>query len=226
MQKNFNWLDEYGTQLAEVDQHHRRFSRIIEELSAADDRAIIRRLNGEINFDWNEIYSTGVKEIDAQHKHFLEIIKNIAEINNGAFTCSMTAGLLDDVLDYTVLHFQTEERLMKHYGYPKFSSHRKEHEVLLTELQRQVRVLKALQGPSAKMLYFLMQWFIQHTLYTDQDIGRYIQEQRRSFFQRWKLRYSRLRAFGLLKSRAAGYDCLEKKVKVSRGVAKKYSEYS
>ena len=71
MEKDFNWLDQYGTQLAEVNQHHERFSRIIEDLSQADDKTIIRRLREEVYFEWNDTYNTGVKDIDSQHKHFL-----------------------------------------------------------------------------------------------------------------------------------------------------------
>ncbi|MCI5164480.1 MAG: hypothetical protein D3917_21195 [Candidatus Electrothrix sp. AX5] len=104
MQKNFNWLDEYGTDLFEVNQYHERFSRIVEEMSQADDKAIIRRLREEMHFGWNDAYNTGVKEIDSEHKHLLKIIENIIEVNNGEFTCSVTAGLLDDVLDYARLH--------------------------------------------------------------------------------------------------------------------------
>lgn len=191
MQKNFNWLDEYGTDLFEVNQYHERFSRIVEEMSQADDKAIIRRLREEMHFGWNDAYNTGVKEIDSEHKHLLKIIENIIEVNNGEFTCSVTAGLLDDVLDYARLHFQSEEQLMKQYGYPKIASHKKEHDILITELQSQVRMLKASKGSGAKMLYFLLQWFLKHMLYTDQEIGHYIQGQRRPF--RYQLRQRFLR---------------------------------
>ncbi|WLE97287.1 MAG: bacteriohemerythrin [Candidatus Electrothrix communis] len=202
MEKDFNWLDEYGAELFEVNQHHERFSRIIEELSQADDKAIIRRLREEVHFQWNDAYNTGVNEIDSQHKHFLEIIENVARINTGASTCSVTARLLDEVLDYAQVHFQSEEQLMKQYGYPKLASHKKEHEVLTRELHRQVGLLKESNGSSAKMLYFLLQWFLKHTLYTDQEIGRYIQEQRRPFRYRFRQRFLRLKSLRFFRRRS------------------------
>jgi len=204
VQKNFNWLDEYGTDLSEVNQYHERFSRIVEDMSQADDRAIIRRLREEVHFGWNDAYNTGVKEIDSEHKHLLEIIENITEVNNGEFTCSMTAGLLDDVLDYARFHFQNEEQLMRQYGYPKVASHKKEHDILITELQRQVGVLKESKGSSAKVLYFLLQWFIQHTLYTDQEIGHYIRGQSRSFCYQLRQRFLRFKSLQFFRGRQVG----------------------
>lgn len=68
--------------------------------------------------------------------------------------------------------------------------------VLATELHRQIALLRESKGSNAKMLYFLVQWFLQHTLYTDQEIGCYIQGQKRSLFHRCKLRFRRLKFFG------------------------------
>ncbi|MCI5149253.1 MAG: hypothetical protein D3916_07690 [Candidatus Electrothrix sp. MAN1_4] len=88
--------------------------------------------------------------------------------------------MLDELLKYAKFHFQSEEKLMERYGYPMIQHQKKEHEVILSELNRQIAAIRSASGSTAKLVYFLIQWFIKHTVYSDKDVGLFIMRQRKA----------------------------------------------
>lgn len=128
----------------------------------------------ELNFDWHEDYSIGVDEIDSQHKRFLMIVKNIVELDDHNIKDDVVVRMLDELLRYAKFHFQSEELLMISYEYPKLYEQRKEHEKIMIELSRRVLEIKESGADIKKMLHFLVQWFINHTTYSDKGLGAYI----------------------------------------------------
>jgi hemerythrin-like metal-binding protein len=203
MGTNFNW----GAELEETNPQNGRFSRILRELSSLDDKTVIRRLETEMSFEWNDEYSIGVKEIDSQHRNFLRIIRKVVWINNETVNSADTDRLLDELLEYATLHFHSEESLMERYGYPKLDEQKREHEILTAELHMRISTLREESGSPAKMLYFLTQWFIKHTVYSDKDIGVYIAEQRRSIAYQFNPRLLKQKIVGFFTGKPR-YDAL------------------
>lgn len=180
MATTHDWTYTYCDELKKIDPQYERFCMIMNELSVISDQEVLRRLNAGICLDWNSDYDIGVREIDSQHKKFLRIIKKLATLNAKPKKRAAAEKTLDKLLDYAQLHFRTEEELMERYDYPELHVQKKEHELLLAELCRQVSVAKKANGSFAKMLYFLVQWFIKHTIYSDQKIGLHISKVRKA----------------------------------------------
>lgn len=184
METTYEWTERHYSGLEEVDPQYQRFSNIIKELNASSEKAVSRRLRTEMVLEWRDEYNTGVKKIDSQHKFFWGIIKRLSDLYlNGISSVdelNQRDMLLDDLLDYAQLHFRTEEQLMARYGYPMIQNQKKEHEIITLELERQVQAVRHANASTAKLVYFLIQWFIKHTMYSDKEIGLFIARQRKA----------------------------------------------
>ena len=80
---------------------------------------------------WKDSYSVNVKSIDEQHKKLVSIIN---ELNNAMLYekgRSVIGKVLKDLVDYTVSHFDYEEKLMEKNGYSDLENHKQIHKDLL-----------------------------------------------------------------------------------------------
>jgi hemerythrin len=192
MKTTYQWTEESYNGLEKIDPQYDRFYNIIKQLNETSDKAVARRLRTEMILDWRDEYNVGVKEIDSQHKKFFNMIKNMSELYFKEAGCKdETAQLnrmLDELVNFTKFHFQSEEKLMEQYGYPRIQHQKKEHEMILSELNREVAAIRSASGSIAKLVYFLIQWFIKHTVYSDKDVGLFIMRQRKAQAFRFNLK--------------------------------------
>jgi len=81
--------------------------------------------------EWKDEYSVNVKEIDEQHKVFLKILNNLyVAINNYSIDKELTK-ILEELVDYTKLHFSTEEKYFEQFNYSHTEEHKEEHKELI-----------------------------------------------------------------------------------------------
>jgi hemerythrin len=117
---------------------------------------------------WTEEISVN-DEIDAQHKKLFDIVNELhASVTAGAER-SLLAKVFDELIDYTIEHFQTEERYFAELSYPDERAHKKEHDELteqVADLQR--RFAEGDLVISFELLDFLYDWLMKHT--GDSDI--------------------------------------------------------
>ena len=76
---------------------------------------------------WNESFSVGVTEIDRQHQKLVAMINELSEAMKQGKGKMVLGKVLNNLIDYTATHFQTEEKYFDQYNYPKTSAHTKEH---------------------------------------------------------------------------------------------------
>ncbi|MCB9496687.1 MAG: bacteriohemerythrin [Fibrobacteria bacterium] len=128
-------------------------------------------------FPWNDALSVGVPRMDDQHKVLLRLINRLADLqaNGGGGVAIRT--ILDQLVSYTMYHFQDEEAFMEGLGYADLGAHREVHRGFVAEVQR--LVAEATSG--AKMdadglLPVLKTWLVKHIQGTDQKYGKFYQE--------------------------------------------------
>ncbi len=83
--------------------------------------------------------------------------------------------LLRKLIEFTRLHFRSEEQLLAQHGFPGLAGHRDEHQRLLRQLQETVSGLQ--RGKTAdirELLFFLHSWFIDHVEGLDQQYGPWL----------------------------------------------------
>lgn len=123
-------------------------------------------------FGWKDMYSVNVHEIDKQHKKLFEIGGRISDLvladdNYDHYDEIMT--ILDELKEYTVYHFQYEEKLMEEYSYHEMDAHRIEHLFLLKKLQRLQKKDIDIQQKEAvvELITFISDWIAEHILKSD-----------------------------------------------------------
>jgi hemerythrin-like metal-binding protein len=66
-------------------------------------------------FQWNDKYETGIEIIDQQHQQLIGLLNQL--INHLAQQASFNKlnSIFDELKNYTLYHFQTEEAVWKQY---------------------------------------------------------------------------------------------------------------
>lgn len=139
--------------------------------------------------DWSDELSVGIEEIDEQHKILVGLLNRLYEaIIKKTDKDEMTV-ILNELAQYTVIHFAVEESLMRIFDYPQYDDHKKHHQELtkqVVDLQR-----KFVQGKvsiSMEVLHFLRHWLTEHIMGDDKRYGPYMVE--RGLQQNWGKRSS------------------------------------
>lgn len=118
--------------------------------------------------EWNDTFVLGVEEVDEQHQHLFELVNRLhGAVTEGAEQSELS-NILDSLIDYTVDHFETEEKLFKEHNYPQLEEHKKEHDDLtgqVVDLQTKFREGSATL--SFEVLDFLSNWLTDHTTNSD-----------------------------------------------------------
>ena len=83
---------------------------------------------------WNEVLATGIEEIDDQHKRLLEILNQLRVAAERRERKEATAEVLQQMLDYTIYHFDYEEKLLEHAGYELLPLHKRTHELFIRRI--------------------------------------------------------------------------------------------
>ena len=80
---------------------------------------------------WSDEYNVNVGTIDAQHQEMLKLANNLHASAESGEDKDNLHDMLSKLVDYTRMHFATEEELMKKHDYPDYRRHHKEHRILL-----------------------------------------------------------------------------------------------
>lgn len=131
---------------------------------------------------WTKEYSIGVEEMDSQHKMLLIIINRIELIAQGNPSRldfdEKAKSVMQELLNYTVLHFSSEEVILKMFQYPDFVNHKKQHDKFIELIERKKASIdehldNKRQEEAVKELKeiyeFLSNWLLTHIKHTDSD---------------------------------------------------------
>lgn len=126
-------------------------------------------------FKWKEDYSIGVELIDSQHEELFNIANKAYDLlKNDFFTdkYDKIIEILEELKEYTIFHFKTEEEFMLNKKYKKFFSHKIEHDNFMQKINDVdlKKVDQEQQKHLMDILEFVVQWINQHILERDKFI--------------------------------------------------------
>ena len=112
---------------------------------------------------WHSEYCTGNSLIDQQHQNLFVVINSLHNAMMQGHGKNQIKQTLQELLDYTIEHFATEEKLMLESNYPYYREHKNKH----NELADKVSSLAAEFNEgnillNAELLQFLNEWLIHH----------------------------------------------------------------
>ncbi|MCP4874454.1 MAG: bacteriohemerythrin [Gammaproteobacteria bacterium] len=138
---------------------------------------LYRKLTTRQFVEWKDEYSVGIDSIDQQHRKLLNLINSLQTAVNYKTGSEFEREALDELVDYTKTHFSYEEGLMERYEYPEFTTHRAEHELMISRVDQVLA--KYQQDEDTAMqnaIDFLKDWLINHINGTDQKYAGFLIE--------------------------------------------------
>lgn len=124
---------------------------------------------------WEPQHSVNIAEIDSQHQKLIRIIQNLHRAVTAGRGREVIESAMDQVVNYTIHHFATEEELMQQHGFPGIAAHRIEHNDLTLKIvgfQEEHAVGKP--DAAEKLLTFLQRWLEEHTLKRDKEYALFL----------------------------------------------------
>ncbi len=126
-------------------------------------------------FAWNEIYSLGHPQIDREHKALFGMAEELHNAMLGGRGKEALTGLLSSLIDYTRLHFDHEEGLMRAHCYPGMEQHIGLHRALTTQVQAlQTKFAAGNVMIAIEVMEFLRSWLDHHIRESDQLVAKHI----------------------------------------------------
>jgi hemerythrin-like metal-binding protein len=120
----------------------------------------------------------GEKSIDAEHDLQMQLLDSLAQAIQRGGELSPMKYILEQFIEFSDMHFLSEQLVMRLHGYPGYEPHLEEH----TRLMKKVREIRSnlLQGESAPSLVLvqeLRQWLTAHIAQEDAAFGLYLKKQ-------------------------------------------------
>jgi len=133
------------------------------------------KIDGRYLIEWDNSLSVNIKLIDKQHKRLIEILNELYALAQTKASSEELSPIFNELLEYTVNHFDTEELYMQKFKFPEYPQHKAEHE----KLKDQVLEFKAAfdegsQTLSYELLDFLRKWLVNHIIGTDRRYMKFL----------------------------------------------------
>lgn len=124
---------------------------------------------------WKDEYAIGMDVIDEQHKRIFDIANRAYTLlKNELVTDKYDAivEIVNELKEYTIYHFQTEEAHMQGIGYRRYFSQKIAHDNFLLKMD-EVDLSKVDEDHNEyllELLEFVTNWLLQHILKQDKLI--------------------------------------------------------
>ena len=118
--------------------------------------------------EWDDKYSIGISIIDEQHKKLFGIINRTIYAKENSNDIEELKEVLEEMTEYALEHFETEEAYMTMFNYPEYEYHNEEHYGFITKTNEYFdRVVNGDYHISNELLEYLKQWLVSHIQITD-----------------------------------------------------------
>lgn len=120
---------------------------------------------------WNkDYYSVGIEEVDKQHEKLIEVLNSLHAAMKSGQSKIVLGGILNELIDYTHYHFDTEEKLFDKYGYEEVDLHIIEHNDFIRKIEEFNNNFMSGNGSiSISLFRFLNTWLDEHIRVSDKN---------------------------------------------------------
>jgi|SRR5208283_701882 len=119
----------------------------------------------------------GEKSIDAEHDLQMQLLDSLSQAIQRGGELSPMKYILEQFIEFSDMHFLSEQLVMRLHGYPGYEPHLEEH----TRLMKKVREVRSnlLQGdnvPSLVLVEELREWLVTHIAQEDAAFGSFLKK--------------------------------------------------
>lgn len=136
---------------------------------------IFRKKKDDLSLIWSDKYRIGVLEIDVQHENLFKLYNELVNALYKGEGLKVLQKCLDDLFDYVIVHFTTEEAYMEKYQYPGIVEHKAAHKVLREKtyyIHKDFTDGKPVL--TMEVLLFVKDWIHNHVLGVDMQYKPYL----------------------------------------------------
>lgn len=117
---------------------------------------------------WSEELSVGLQEIDEQHKILINLINRLFnEAILHKADRAVIGAILDELVQYTIVHFSVEESLFRIFDYPDSEAHQEHHDKLKQEVSAFQKKFASGATIDIELMHFLKKWITHHIMMDD-----------------------------------------------------------
>lgn len=136
-------------------------------------------INDEENvqyLEWDNSYSVGVRRMDDQHKKWFKLINDFFDVLRADKGKEALKPVFDGMLDYTRVHFASEEEAMLDNDYPFYEEHKKEHDMLVEKVMHYHQDFYAGKiDLTIDVMDFMVTWAKHHIANVDKKYGPFLE---------------------------------------------------
>jgi diguanylate cyclase (GGDEF)-like protein/hemerythrin-like metal-binding protein len=121
---------------------------------------------------FRESHHVGIHDIDQQHYNLSRIMNRLNSAILYQNPKEDILNLFNKLIEETAKHFESEERYMSLYSYPKRALHFKQHVHLLSEAKYMLERLSI--NDEAPQLDSIKDWLLKHIEYSDKPLAEYL----------------------------------------------------
>jgi hemerythrin len=123
---------------------------------------------------WNQKLCVGIQQVDDEHQNLVAVLNQLDEAMRKGKGTRVMSEVLAQLVQYTQIHFDSEEALMLECDYPKLKLHQSQHRQLVEKVVKyQQKFEKSGKRITREMMEFLTYWLTNHILVDDMAFGKY-----------------------------------------------------
>ena len=117
----------------------------------------------------------GEQSIDAEHDLQMQLLDSLSQAIRRGGELSPMKYILEQFIEFSDMHFLSEQLVMRLHGYPGYEPHLEEHTRLMKKV-REVRsnLLREESAPSLVLVQELREWLVTHITQEDAAFGSYL----------------------------------------------------
>jgi hemerythrin-like metal-binding protein len=126
---------------------------------------------------WNHTSTVGVRAMDDQHGILMDTLNELRLAAVRGSGREQVSEVLDRLIEFTRMHFWSEEQLLEQNGYAGLDEHRSEHQRIMAQiLQSSHRVQHGEKMQMRPLLCFLRESYAEHIEGMDREYGPWLNE--------------------------------------------------
>jgi len=118
---------------------------------------------------------TGEASIDAEHDLQMQLLDSLTQSIESGADFAPIKHILEQFIEFSDMHFLSEQLVMRLHGYPAYEPHLQEHTRLMKKV-REIRetVFHGERAPSLQLIQELRDWLIDHIASEDVAFGEFM----------------------------------------------------
>src|SRR5580658_1185343 len=109
---------------------------------------------------WNHACTVGVQAMDDQHGILMDTLNELRQTVMRGGCREQVSEVLDRLIEFTRMHFWSEEQLLEQSGFPGLAEHRAEHHSILAQMLRSAHRVQYGEGVRMRpLLCTLRSWY-------------------------------------------------------------------